>query len=105
MIEVAFDIASGANYKFNTAAVGEEVRAFYGRRAIRLLEILSFCPAAREVPSSDACSTVFLLNCASRPPEQVDDADDASLIMHLSCLFAFRWHWRSWPLPSLTNTP
>lgn len=33
MMEVAFDIASGANYKFNTAGVGEEVRVFHERRA------------------------------------------------------------------------
>ena len=26
MIELAFDIASGANYKFNTAFLGEQVR-------------------------------------------------------------------------------
>lgn len=26
MMELAYDIASGANYKFNTATIGEEVR-------------------------------------------------------------------------------
>ena len=31
MIEIAFDIASGANYKFNTASIGETVRLHGGR--------------------------------------------------------------------------
>ena len=31
MIDLAYDIASGANYKFNTAAIGETVRLHDGK--------------------------------------------------------------------------